>query len=361
MAPHSIRNFLAFLVGICNVLGWWMALASGTIIVATSTFGIVTFWYPHFAPQQWQVYLCYVLTMALSLIPVFAIPHKHVDRLANSAMFLSILGFLMVIITCLVMGRNHYHPEMLTEYHGASGWTKVPSWLLSINLAQYAYVGNGAVTHIAEEMPRPGRKLPLVMNIAMLIGVVTAIPCAIVMINCIEDITAVQNAFFPSLEIFYQATHSRKAATALQAYLVLLYYTCLPSQWITSSRIAWAFSRDCGLPLSSYWNHVSPKFHIPVRTIFLTTVFVLMYGLLYIASTDAFNSILNLTVMFLTFTYTAPQAILLCGRRGRLPRRPFDLGRYGYAVNAFSVACFLFTLVFVCFPMRLPTSAGKMN
>lgn len=66
MAPSSFRNFLAFLVGICNILGWWMALASGTIIVATSTFGLVLFWYPDFQSQQWQVYLCYVLTIVLS-------------------------------------------------------------------------------------------------------------------------------------------------------------------------------------------------------------------------------------------------------------------------------------------------------
>lgn len=66
MAPGYIRNFLAFLVGICNILGWWMALASGTIIVAKSTFGLVLFRYPDFEQQQWQVYLCYILTIVLS-------------------------------------------------------------------------------------------------------------------------------------------------------------------------------------------------------------------------------------------------------------------------------------------------------
>ncbi|KAI9044533.1 putative choline transport protein [Aspergillus affinis] len=361
MAPSSIRNFLAYLVGICNILGWWMSLASGTIIVATSTFGVVAFWYPDFETQQWQVYLCYVLTIVLSLIPVFVIPQKRVDHMVNSAMALSIFGFFAVIITCLSMGKGNYHPEMMTQYDGASGWSRVPAWLLSINLGQYAFMGNGAVTHIAEEMPRPGRNLPLVLNMAQLIGVITAIPWTMVVLCGVQDMHAVQNSFHASMEMFYQSTGSKTAATVLQSYLILLYYSCLPSQWITCSRIAWAFSRDAGLPVSSYWNHISPKYKIPVRTTFLTAVFCLIYGLLYIASTDAFNSIINMSFMFLTFTYVAPQTILLFGRRESLPKRPFNLGRWGYAVNAFSTAWFGFTLVLVCFPTQIPATKGSMN
>ncbi|KAK1140987.1 hypothetical protein N8T08_009733 [Aspergillus melleus] len=330
MAPSSIRNFLAYLVGICSILGWWMSLASGTIIVATSTFGVVAFWYPDFERQQWQVYLCYVLTIVLSLIPVFVIPQKRVDHMVNTAMALSIFGFFAVIITCLAMGKGNYHPEIMTQYEGASGWSRTPAWLLSINLGQYAFMGNGAVTHIAEEMPRPGRNLPLVLNMGQLIGVMTAIPWTMVVLCGVQDMHAVQNSFFASMEMFYQSTGSKTAATA-------------------------------GLPVSSYWSRISPKYKIPVRTTFLTAVFCLIYGLLYIASTDAFNSIVNMSFMFLTFTYVAPQTILLFGRRESLPKRPFNLGRWGYAVNAFSTAWFGFTLVLVCFPTQIPTTKGSMN
>lgn len=79
-----------------------------------------------------------------------------------------------------------------------------------------------------------------------------------------KDVVAIQNSYLPSLELFYQATGSKAAATFIQAYMTLLYYSkatkkiskpgacwktnilaaCVPSQWITCSRIAWAFSRD---------------------------------------------------------------------------------------------------------------------
>lgn len=194
-------------------------------------------------------------------------------------MFLSILGFSLVVIVCLVMGRGNYHPSNLVEYRSTSGWGPGPSWSLGIGNGEYAFAAAGACVHIAEEIPNPSRKVPLVMsvirpeiisvpplltccrNLTILMGVFTAIPWIIAMTCVVQDMEAIQNAFLPSLELFYQGTGSKAAATFLQVYLTILYYSmtlisslkipvthpsiaCVPSQWITSSRMTWAFSRD---------------------------------------------------------------------------------------------------------------------
>lgn len=83
--------------------------------------------------------------------------------MTKAAMLLSILGFFLVITVCLVMGRGHYHPITVIEYRGASGWGPAPAWLMSIGVGQFPFAGISACTHIAEEMPRPGRRLPRVM------------------------------------------------------------------------------------------------------------------------------------------------------------------------------------------------------
>lgn len=100
-----------------------------------------------------------------------------------------------------------------------------------------------------------------------MVGMMTAVPWILSVICLIQDVESVQNSFLPSLELSYQATGSKGVATFLQAYLTMLYYcmlipflfdynsnlvACIPSQWITSSRIAWAFSRDVsGIPCST--------------------------------------------------------------------------------------------------------------
>ncbi|KAL5361180.1 amino acid/polyamine transporter I [Aspergillus floccosus] len=362
IAPRCSKNFAAYVVGALSILGWWLNTASGTIFTAISAFSIATLWYPDFTGEQWQVYLCYVLILALTLIPIFTVPQKHIDQLTKGSMLLSVVGLVLVLVTCLVMSRGSYHASNILRYQGQSGWSPGPGWMMSIGIGEYCFAATSACTHIAEEMPRPGRKLPHVINLTMLIGILTVIPWIIVMVCVIQDMEAVQSAFLPSLEVFYQATGSKAVASFLQAYLTFLYYTCILGQWITCSRIAWAFSRDNGLPFSSYWNQIHPKLDIPVRTTLLAAGFCLIYGLLYIASTTAFNSIINAAILMMNISYTVPQGILLTCGRHRLPRRAFDLGPVlGYMVNAFSVLWVTVSSIFFCLPTELPATVGNMN
>lgn len=70
----------------------------------------------------------------------------------------------------------------------------------------------------------------------MLIGILTVIPWIIGMVCVIQDMEAVQNAFLPSLEVFYQATGSKAVASFLQAYLTLLYYSTTSMMLVASSK-----------------------------------------------------------------------------------------------------------------------------
>jgi choline transport protein len=88
----------------------------------------------------------------------------------------------------------------------------------------------------------------------------------------------------------------------------------------------------------------------------------LLYGLLYLASTTAFNSIVNSAVLFLNITYAVPQGILLVqGRKKHLPPRYLNLGVFGYLCNGFSVIWIVVLGVAVCMPPSLPVSTATMN
>ncbi|KAI4717885.1 hypothetical protein E4T48_05892 [Aureobasidium sp. EXF-10727] len=369
---HLYRGSGAYIVGIFAILAWWIGAASGTIYIAISMFGIVEMWYPEFVVTQWQVYLCYLGLIGLTLIPIFTIRQKDLDKLTKAALYMSIVGLVLVVVIVLVMGRGTYTPSRLVNTNGNSGWGAAPAWILSMSTGQYCFYGAGACTHLAEEMPRPGRKIPHVINgslatnyassnLTMVIGVVTSVAWIIVILLVIEDVEAVQTSFLPNLEVLYQATKSKPVASFIQAYMTLLYFTCVPSQWITCSRITWAFARDEGIPYSSYFKHISTKHDIPVRTTLLSAAFCAVYGAIYIASTQAFNSIVNTTILMLNITFVVPQGILLTRGRGCLPKGPCTLGKYGYAVNTFSVVWMIISGIFLCFPTTNPTSLASMN
>lgn len=59
----------------------------------------------------------------------------------------------------------------------------------------------------------------------MAIGVATSIAWIVVMLVVAKDVVAIQNSTLPSLELLYQATGSKAAATFIQAYMTLLYYS----------------------------------------------------------------------------------------------------------------------------------------
>ncbi|KAH8698943.1 amino acid/polyamine transporter I [Talaromyces proteolyticus] len=362
VAPQKTRNFAAYMTGFLNILAWLIGTSSGTIYTAISAFGCATIWFPDFAQERYQVYLCYLGVIIISLIPICTIPQKYLDKWTKSCMALSLIGMFTTIGITLGMGRGHYSSgSIFVDFKGITGWSPGTGWLLAIANSLYCYAGNGSVIHLAEEIPDPGRKLPQIINMAMLMGVILVIPWIVALLYCIQDIEAVQTSFLPSLEVFAQITRSKSAAIGLQAFMTLLYYTCIPSQWITCSRLIWAFARDNGLPFSSYWQHVDSKLGIPWRTTLLSASFCAIYGALYVASSTAYNSIINTNCLLLNIAYVIPQAILLIEGRSKLPNRDFNLGKLGYPINICSVLLLILIGVLFCMPQTNPTTVGSMN
>ncbi|KAF9883909.1 hypothetical protein FE257_002652 [Aspergillus nanangensis] len=329
LSPRRIKDMAAFTVGIFNIMAWWTGTASAMLYIALSIFGTVKFWVPGFDPLQWQTYLLYALVTLTSMLPVFLVPHRYYDSLTTTCLGITIVACVVVIVVPLAMGVGHFDASNLVTFRGVSGWSPGTAWLLSISNSAYAFAAVGSVTHLAEEMPRPGKNLPLVINTAMGMGILTTLPVSIVIVGTLTDMAAVQQAYLPSLEAFYQATGSKAAGTVLQVLLTASIYASFPGLWVTNGRVAWAFSRDNGLPCSPYFSKVSSRFHFPVRATFLGAVFIIVYGVVYIASTQAFNAIVNTCTLLLNLTFTIPQVIILFGRRKHLPPRHFDLGRYG--------------------------------
>lgn len=100
----------------------------------------------------------------------------------------------------------------------------------------------------------------------------------------------------------------------------------------------------------------------PVRTTVAALAFACLYGLLYLASTTAFNSIVTSAVLFLNISYVIPQGILLFrGRSNALPNRYLNLGWFGVFCNLFSVLWIVVLGVFICMPPTLPVQRGSMN
>ncbi|OQE12147.1 hypothetical protein PENVUL_c001G10241 [Penicillium vulpinum] len=199
-------------------------------------------------------------------------------------------------------------------------------------------------------------------NMTLAIGICTAVPLLAVLMVSMKDMDQVMKAGMPAVELLYQATGSTRVTVALNILWTIIYGACLPPQWVTCGRLAWAFARDRGTPFPDFFDKIDKQLEFPLRTTIASTVFAAIYGLIYLASTTAFNSIITSAVTLLNLSYAIPQAILVTrGRAQCLPKRPHDLGRWGYICNVFAPLWITAVGVMVCFPPNLPVALDSMN
>ncbi|KAF5641399.1 choline transporter [Fusarium sp. NRRL 52700] len=362
LAPEKYKRFSAFIIGWMSVLAWWFATCAGLSLVAVSSTGLAAFIHPSYTPKNWHIYLCYLGVASISVFPIFAFP-KSVPKITTGSMYLSLGGFVAWFVVLLATkSRTNDASFVLASDQGSSGWNSGTAWILGITNAMYNYGGSDSPIHIAEEMHSPGRKLPIVMNSTMLIAVFTAVPMMVAAMFKITDVEAVMNSGFPAVELLYQATGNRNLTIVMAVWLIIVFASCMPPQFITAGRVTWAFARDKGTPFHEFFSHVDTKLEFPARATLLALVFISLYGLIYMASSTAFNSVITSAVLFLNITLAAPQGVLvLRGREKVLPGRPFKLGYVGYFCNIFSVLWVTVLVVLVCMPPSVPVTVASMN
>ncbi|WZH39199.1 amino acid/polyamine transporter I [Fusarium acuminatum] len=362
LSPEKSKRFAAFTIGWMSTLAWWIVTCSGISLAAVTLGGLINFIDHSFAVTSWQTYLLYVAVAIMTAVPVF-VASKRLAWLVQTALFLSVLGMSLWLFVPVGMHQHTNDGSFLVQSGlGASGWNSGAAWILGISNGMYAFGGTDGAIHISEEMTQPGRRVPQVIIMTMFIGLFTSLPLFIALMYFMTDLDAVRTSPLPSMELVYQATGNRNVTIFLTVLLFIVFLLSLPSQWVTCGRMAWAFARDNGTPFSKYFSKVDRRLEFPVRTTTCAFVFVILYGLLYLASTTAFNSIVTSAVLFLNITYAVPQGILLVqGRKKHLPPRYLNLGIFGYVCNTFAILWIVVLGVVICMPPALPVSIGTMN
>lgn len=131
------------------------------------------------------------------------------------------------------------------------------------------------------------------------------------------------------------------------------------------SRQAWSFARDEGLPFRGWFIKLvsiggTP---LPVNSMLASLTISVVLSLLNLGGSAAFNSILGLVTGAVGLTYAVSISCILWRRLFGEPLPParWSLGRFGVAVNAFSVVYEVFTVVISFFPADRSVTAETMN
>ncbi|OJJ42392.1 hypothetical protein ASPZODRAFT_155311 [Penicilliopsis zonata CBS 506.65] len=362
--PLRYRAAAAFATGWLSVLGYLFTTASSAIFVAESIMGVAEIYYPAFAAQRWQIWCIYALMLILATVAVTVWP-SLVPRTQSSFFGASVLGMLVITIAVLAASPTKQSAAVaLVNYDNSSGWPSGISFMLATGQSMWSFACVDSATHMAEEIPRPEKNVPLAMLLGMLIGLVTMVGFTLAMLFSATDFDQIATSAAPMYECFIQAFDSPGASLFLTIWVIIVYFGSCVGLITTTGRLIWAFSRDNGLPFSSVFATVNRQLLVPANANIATCVFCLAYGCLYIGSPVAFNTFISTAILFLSLSYTVPQIPLLFhkNRDQCLPPRPFSLGRFlGPFCNLFSIAWVLLYALLFSFPLVIPTTLADMS
>lgn len=327
--------------------GWvtaWFNLAGLIAVLAAINVGTFRFavgaFAPEFTPTEFQQLLAVgLITVSHAIINHLGI---RVTRVLTDFSGYWILFVSAVLTVVLLLAVQTFDVERLWTFTNYSGFPHTPpdamesvdpiwpatlslGWLFALGflLPGYTITGFDASAHVAEETAGAARNVPRGIVRSVLVSAVFGwvMLCAAVLAMPDPNIVAEkgEQAFVFTLSTavpqwFYMV---------LCGAIVLAQYLCGLATVTSTSRMAFAFARDGGLPFSQQVRSISPRFRTPVVAIWLVAISATLFTV-YAA---AYATIAASAAVLLYISYVLPTAIgLVAYGRWWTRMGPWQLG-----------------------------------
>ncbi|KAJ5225310.1 hypothetical protein N7468_006535 [Penicillium chermesinum] len=355
-----------FFTGYLNACAWLLSASSMSSMLGNEAVAMYLLNNTSVRWQNWQVFICFQV-VNWACCAIVCLGNRFIPLINRIALALSMSGLLATIVVLLVMPTRYAsNAQVWTEYHNKTGgWSDGVCFMTGLLNAAFAVGVPDCISHLSEEVPSPETKVPQGIMIQMLTAFISSFVYLIALFYSIRDLDAVYSSnigFFPTAEIYRQATGSNAGAIALIAVLFLATFPTLIGTFVTGGRMWWSLARDNATPFASYFAHVHPTLNCPVRATVAMSTLVTCLGCIYIGSTTAFQALISSFIVLSSLSYFGAilPHVLSC-RRNMVPG-PFYMGqKLGMTVNIVALIYILVTVVFFCFPLELPVTVQNMN
>lgn len=133
----------------------------------------------------------------------------------------------------------------------------------------------------------------------------------------------------------------------------------------TASHLIWALGRDDALIFSTHLSHIHPVLDVPVWGLLANACCVFVTGCLYLASTTAFNALINSSIVLQMVSFAIPALLLMIRRRDEsvlsISRAFMVPSWFGWLCNLTVVLFAVVEVVFFNFPTFLPVGGSSMS
>ncbi|PYH76870.1 GABA permease [Aspergillus uvarum CBS 121591] len=350
-----------------RTFGWVSFTASAPYLSASMLQGLLVLTRETYQPQRWHVSLIYWALVGLAAV-LNVWGTRLLSLVETISLFSHLVGFVAILIAEWVCAlAKHDGHFVFTTFINSTGWsTDGLVWCLGMLSSCYVLTGYDGAIHLCEEMAKPTTTVPYCMLGSLAINGILGFVFLVTFLFCMEDMeSALETATgYPIIEIFRSTTRSSAASCVMTAVFIITAWLATIALLASTSRMVWSLARDKALPFPAYLSHVDDHTHLPTRSILATTGLLVLFGLINIGSTTAFNAILSLAVLELHVSYVVP-IIFFLWHRNCLPQSlqtgPWSLGRGEIIVNIVAIVYLCFTSIFMVFPAYRPVTPSNMN
>ncbi|KAF5973486.1 amino acid permease 2 (AAP-2) [Fusarium bulbicola] len=361
-SPPKYQKVLSYASGWMTTLGWLASFASSCYTIAFQVQACINVTKPDFAFTPWQIALIMwaviVVTIAFNTWGTAFFPQLETASLVGH-----LLGFFAVMIPLWVLCDKNDAHDVFLQFTDQSGWDNMGF----ANISSQIYVlwccfGSDSIVHLSEEVKNASIVVPRAIWWSYVGNVFFGFIMLITMLFCIGPLDAIIEADWPFIALF-DRTGSQGLNLFFNVILWLLVYLGNITTLATCARETWAFARDKGLPGSQWIGHMDKKWHMPFNAVYLISIGAALLSLIQIGSDVAFTVLVSLSTLGIMSTYLLSISCVLLKRiKGeQLPSARWSLGRFGLAINAFSVLYSLFIVILCCFPLTLPVDTASAN
>lgn len=305
--------------------------------------------------------------------------------ISSAALYTSLVSFFVILVAVPAKAPTHQEARFVfANFVNNTGWdSNGIAFIVGLINTNWAFACLDCATHMAEEVAKPEKMVPIAIMGTVAIGFVTAWFYSIAMFFSMQSLDDLFNTktLVPILELFYQTLGNRAGAIALESLIVATGIGCQIASHTWQSRLAWSFARDRGLPFSSFLNNIHPTLGVPLRAHAVSSIIVSALGCLYLGSSTALyryssslftgarcnpvtdqsrlKSIITACIVLLYISYAIPVICLLIRGRSNIVHGPFWMGSFGLFSNIVLLVWTVFTFVMYSFPPSMPVYANS--
>lgn len=370
-APDSIRIPVSFLVGNTNTI----ALASGLCSIdygfAKELLSIVYIAKDgDFNITRGIVYGVYAACI-VSHIATACIASYGIAKLQSLSVICNVALVVLFIFTMLIgTDKKNDAKFVFGTIENLSDWNTGWSWVMNGLMPAVWTIGAfDSCVHMSEEAYDATKNVPIgIMGSIAATGILGWLIIMVCSFCINPDLASVidTDSGQPMAQLIYDSLGKHWAI----AFMVMICYC----QWLmgasiitATSRQAWAFARDNGLPFSSIIKVVNSKLKVPIRAIIFSGTLALIIGLLCLINDTAANAVFTLTVCGNYFAWQSPIILRMYRQWSkdesvRFKPGPFYLGDIlSPIVNILSIFFTVFVIIMAMFPSEPTVDKETMN